>query len=350
MDRRSFLKKVAAGTLATTVIGISKTDATNSSSNNLPESLTRFSNFKFNANGKFKVVQLTDTHYITGDERSPRALQNVCYILDTEKPDLVIHTGDMIFGKPAGQSVREILAPISERKIPFAVTLGNHDGEFDMSRKEIFELVRTLPYNINTPGKDITGDTNDAITLSAKDGKVSRVLYLFDSGNMIKKGLPGTYDFVHFDQIEWYRKTSMLFTQHNDGSPIPSLAFMHIPLIEYAYAFNDLRHIVCRGNIGEPPGCSALNGGLFTSMLEMGDIQALVSGHEHDNDYATHWNGMFLIYGRYSGCDTVYNNLKPNGARVFEFTEGQANFRSWIRLNGGQVIQDLKYPEDFKHV
>ena len=53
------------------------------------------------------------------------------------------------------------------------------------------------------------------------------------------------------------------------------------------------------------------------------------------------------IYGRFSGGDTVYNDLKPCGARVFEFTEGSDSFRSWIRLVGGEKIQDLRFPEDF---
>jgi len=351
MDRRLFLKQVAAGTLATTVLGVTKAQAmTSMTGDKAAEVEPSFRNFKFNNKGKFKLLQLTDTHYIAGDKRAVRALQNVREMLDTEKPDLVIHTGDIIYGKPTEQSLREILAPLSERKIPFAVTLGNHDGEFELSRKEVFDVVRTLPYNINTPGKGITGDTNDAIMLSSKDGKVQRVFYLLDSGNKVKKGMPGHYDYVHFDQVAWYRGISERFTEQNGGTPIPALVFMHIPVIEYEHAFADLKHIVCRGNIGEPPGCSALNAGLFTSMLEMGDVQGIVCGHEHDNDYATRWRGMFLMYGRYSGCDTVYNTLKPNGARVFEFTEGKAGFRSWVRLNGGQMTQDLNYPEDFNHV
>ena len=82
---------------------------------------TQFAKFKFNADGKFKILHLTDTHYVSGDPRSERALKNVIEMLDSEKPDLVIHTGDIIFGRPAEESLREILAPISERKIPFAV-------------------------------------------------------------------------------------------------------------------------------------------------------------------------------------------------------------------------------------
>ena len=54
-----------------------------------------------------------------------------------------------------------------------------------------------------------------------------------------------------------------------------------------------------------------------------------------------------FIFGRFSGCDTVYNDLKPNGARVIELTDGTKSFRSWIRVYGGEVVQDLRYPEDF---
>lgn len=49
---------------------------------------------------------------------------------------------------------------------------------------------------------------------------------------------------------------------------------------------------------------------------------------------------MFFIYGRFSSCDTVYNDLKPNGARVMEVYENKEEFRSWIRLMGGAIIQD----------
>ncbi|MFQ9503435.1 MAG: hypothetical protein ACLR1G_05060 [Alistipes indistinctus] len=82
----------------------------------------------------------------------------------------------------------------------------------------------------------------------------------------------------------------------------------------------------------------------------MGDVQAILCGHDHDNDYAMQWNGMFLMFGRFGGCDTVYNDLKPSGARVIELTEGEPGFRSWIRIYGKGITQDLNYPEDFKTV
>ena len=58
------------------------------------------------------------------------------------------------------------------------------------------------------------------------------------------------------------------------------------------------------------------------------------------------WKGILLAYGRYTGGDTVYNNLS-NGARVIEMTEGSTNFRTWIRLKDGEVINTVNYPSDF---
>ena len=98
-----------------------------------------------------------------------------------------------------------------------------------------------------------------------------------------------------------------------------------------------------RENVASPK----INSGLFVSMKEMKDIQAIFVGHDHNSDFSVYWNKMFFIYGRFSGCDTVYNDLKPNGARIIEITEDKEGFRSWIRLNGGEIIQDLQYPDDF---
>ncbi len=65
-------------------------------------------------------------------------------------------------------------------------------------------------------------------------------------------------------------------------------------------------------------------------MKEMGDIEGVFVGHDHDNDYAVMWQGILLAYGRYTGGNTVYNNLS-NGARIIELTEGEKGFRTWIR-------------------
>ncbi len=310
----------------------------------------KFMNFNFKPNGKFKILQLTDTHFITGDPRSERAIKNICEMMDAEKPDLVIHTGDIVFGSPAEKSVRDLFAPVIERKIPFAVALGNHDSDYDLTRKEIFEVIKSLPYNINSTVTGMYGVSNDIITLSKEnEDKPQWVFYLFDSNNRAElAGFEESYGYIHFEEINWYRKHSAEFTKKNGGMPVPSLSFFHIPLPEFNYAFRLDRHRIMKGNFGEEPCSPDINSGMFVAMKEMGDVKAVICGHDHDNDYAMKWHDIFLMYGRYSGCDTVYNNLKPNGARVIELTKDDNTFRSWVRLYGGEITQNLKYPNDFK--
>lgn len=298
----------------------------------------------YRPDGKFKVLQLTDTHYIQGDPRSERALRNVEEMLDAEKPDFVIHTGDVIYGEPAEASARALLQPLVDRGIPFAVALGNHDSDFDLTREQIYAVYRSIPGNVNTQDDpELTGFSNDILTLSDEGSAPDRVLYLFDSGNRDYPAGIKSWGYVHADQIEWYRSASRWFTAQNGGQPVPSIAFFHIPVPEYRLALVDpgKKARFLTGNVGEEPASPKFNSGLYLAMREMGDVRAIVTGHDHNNDFALLWQDFFFIYGRFGGCDTVYNDLKPSGARVFEFTRGDDGFRTWIRLYGGTVEQEL---------
>lgn len=343
MDRRKFIKSSTAAAISGAALSLSGHNilASNKVQDDYRKNLSDgiACDLKYR-NGKLKILQLTDTHNITGDPRSKRALDNVNKMLDVEKPDFVIHTGDIVYGKPAEKCVREILQPLVDRKIPFAVALGNHDSDYDLTRSGMLKVIRTIPGNVNTPDdKGISNSSNDVITLSGAKG-VDRVIYLFDSGDRSYLGGIKSWGYVYSDQIEWYKRYSRFFTGQNGGKPVPSLAFMHIPIPEYRYAIHD-EDLMLRGNIGEDPSSPLFNSGLYVAMREMGDMQATVSGHDHDNDYVILWQNFFFIYGKFSGGDTVYNDLKPNGARVFEFTEGDDGFRTWVRLNTGDIEQKL---------
>lgn len=356
IDRRTFIKGSAiagmAGMVATSPASgmLSPESGIRQSLNDTPDdkSLTQAKDFQFNKSGKFKILQLTDTHYIAGDDRSEAALNNVRQMLELEKPDLVIHTGDVIFGKPAEKSLRQILKPMSDKKVPFAVTFGNHDDEFDKTREELYDIIGTIPYSVTSSTKNIYGVTNYALTLSSYANKnIKWVLYLFDSNSYPTINDFKGYGHIHFDQIAWYRQQSRYFAEMNGGKPIPALAFFHIPLPEYKDAIDNNKDGFMTGTRGESICSPDINSGLYVSMKEMGDIQAVFAGHDHNNDFASRWGNMFFIYGRFSGCDTVYNDLKPGGGRVIELTEGEEGFSSWIRLYGGKTIQYARYPYDF---
>jgi hypothetical protein len=98
--------------------------------------------------GKFKIVQISDTHMVTGvgvcrdaidahgknlpeREADPLTVEFIGKILDVEKPDLVVLTGDQLHHDiPDSQSALfKVVAPIIEREIPFAAVFGNHDSE-----------------------------------------------------------------------------------------------------------------------------------------------------------------------------------------------------------------------------
>lgn len=48
----------------------------------------------YNTDKSFKVVQFTDCHFYIGGEKSPEVLENIKAVMDAEKPDLVVLTGE----------------------------------------------------------------------------------------------------------------------------------------------------------------------------------------------------------------------------------------------------------------
>lgn len=78
---------------------------------------------QFNKDGKFKIVQFTDVHYIYNDPRSDVSIERINQVLDMEKPDLVLFTGDVIYGKPAEEGMRTVLNLVSKRKILWRANL-----------------------------------------------------------------------------------------------------------------------------------------------------------------------------------------------------------------------------------
>ena len=75
---------------------------------------------KFNPDKKFKIVQFTDLHVKWQDPRSDIAFERMNQVLDDEKPDLVIFTGDIIYSKPALENMRNVLKTVKYRSPLFS--------------------------------------------------------------------------------------------------------------------------------------------------------------------------------------------------------------------------------------
>lgn len=304
---------------------------------------------KFNTDGKFKIVQFTDVHWVYGNPKSAIAGERIAEVLDAEKPDLVVLTGDIVFAKPAKEGMEAALAPIITRGIPFAVTFGNHDDEHDLSRKQLLELVQGMKGNLSSSTEGITGVTNYTLKLhSSKDNSTAAVLYIFDSNSYSRNEKVKGYGWIEHDQIGWYMKQSAAYKAENEGKPLPALAFFHIPLPEFNEAVRDESAFMI-GSRKEAACSPKINSGLATAMLDAGDVMGVFVGHDHINDYAVNWRGILMAYGRYTGGDTVYNNITDgNGARVIELTEGAREFKTWIRIKDGRTMYHLDFPKDTK--
>jgi len=291
---------------------------------------------QFRQEGEFKIVQFTDMHLQNSISES--VFELVKNIVDVEKPDLVVITGDICVQDTVDDLLLRLANRFAEKKIHWVSVFGNHDGENGPPRKTLSAIYRSLPYNLNSTTSGIKGETNFILPVAGKKGKHQALLYFFDSNayNPLKDRVKGTYGWIDFSQIHWYRNQSAAFTKKNKGVPVPSLAFFHIPLPEYQMLWEE-DSASCIGTKHEEVFCPMINSGLYASMLECGDIMGTFVGHDHVNDYIGIRDGIALAYGRFSGAKNTYGHLTP-GARVIVLKEGKREFDTWIRERGGNIL------------
>jgi 3',5'-cyclic AMP phosphodiesterase CpdA len=317
---------------------------------------------KFRPDGTFRILQFTDTH-IVGDPMADTSYACMDSLIKWEKPDLVMLTGDIVYGQPGDSLFDEVMAFLEGKGVPFAFVFGNHEFQVGSDSVMLSEALRygnCLARNDSFDGKPLSGNsTYDLQVLSSDGSRTACVIYAFDSHDESpywkSYSKDYQYDFIKPDQVEWYCSRSRRYREANGGEPVKSLAFMHIPLCEVAEAAADSSaYGVSRldvpadkgsfvGTFGERVCCSDINSGLFAAMKENGDVKAVFCGHDHDSDFSVMYKGIVLAYGRYSGCASVYFDLGMNGGRVIDLTEGSDEIRTYIRLRDGNIINSMTY-------
>lgn len=299
---------------------------------------------KFNKEKKFKIAQFTDIHWDDKSEKSEGTIETIQFVLQKEKPDLAILTGDIVTSVSAKEGWSRLANVFVEAKIPWAVTLGNHDAEPDITREEIFDLLETLPYFVGSKGNDLYGCGNYTLNIKSADhDKTASVIYCFDSNAYNTSSSVGGYDWIHFDQIAWYRKTSQQLTAANDNSPLPSLSYFHIPIPEYNYIVEKETTI---GEKYEGIASAKINSGIFASMFEMKDIMGVFVGHDHDNNYIGIHANIALAFGQVTGA-SAYGKLE-RGSRIVELKEGGFSFDTWITTPSETKFK-YNYPSGLEH-
>ena len=324
-----------------------------------------------NKDGKFKILQVSDLHLSTGpgicrDPEPPlkdggacdadsRTLAFISSVLESEKPDLVILSGDQVNGEtaPDAQSAIFKFAHLFiQRKVPYAAIFGNHDDEGSLSREALMQLTHSLPYSLSEFGPTtIDGVGNYYIEVLARGGSShsALTLYLLDThGYSPDERQFRGYDWLKKNQIEWFKSTSRdlksspshtAYTHHH-----MDMAFIHIPLPEYRI---EADIVPSTGKHPENPTAPGFNSGFKDALVEEG-VLAVSCGHDHANDYCSLSKTpegkpeLWMCYaggsgfGGYGGYDGYVRRV-----RVFEFDMNEARIVTWKRLEFGETEKQL---------
>ena len=302
-------------------------------------------NWTFNTDRDLKVVQLTDIHIGGGwmsQDEDRMALNAVATMLQTEKPDLVVITGDMVFPVPfnAGtfnnKKPTEMLISLMETLgVYYTVGFGNHDSELYSyySREDIAELWGNpdLKYSLYQMGpEEVDGFGNHVIKVKNSDGIVKNAYFMLDShaytdGDYL--GLMWKYDNIKESQINWYKQNVEAIDKANKAIDpecpmFTSLAFFHIPLEEYEFAWKELQE----NGYKDTENAKLITGWyhetdetvfhgvhseeLFETIEALGSTKGIFVGHDHINNAIVEYKGVSLVYGlsidylAYSDIDT----------------------------------------------
>ena len=296
---------------------------------------------RFRADSTFRIAQFTDLHIDPTSANTPRTYEVLREVIRSERPDLVLLTGDAITERPAAEGWRTLTRFFGEEKQPYGVLLGNHDAEV-ISKDSIYDLLEGKPYCISLRGpRTIEGKGNQEIRIeSSSGGEIAALLYLLDSGQYYRDQFISHYDHIHFDQIDWLRRTHAQTISESGRESIPSMLFFHIPISEFE-TLKDQR----KGHISEGISSSTLNSGLFSTLLDLGGVMGVFCGHDHANDALAIRDGVTLGYGRVSGLD-AYGDL-PRGGRMIVLHEGEQRFDSWIATPERGREATFYYPSGF---
>ena len=294
----------------------------------------------------FKVMQLTDVHLggsIISARKDRLAINAIAAMINEEKPDLVIVTGDISFAVPWGGTLNnrfahEMFGHIMENLgVYWTVAFGNHDSELYnfYTRSQVADMYESeeLTHCLFDRGPDdVFGDCNHIINVKNSRGIVTRSLIIIDTNTYTDEdplGFNWVYDNIHEDQIEWYRENIKKINAYNksideSAETVKSLMFFHIPLMEVRDAYNeyiengereDLKYI--RGEVGEKDPyvyCSEMSEEMFETIVELGSTEAMFYGHDHVNNIVLEYQGVTLCYG-YSVDYFAYWNIVKQGSQ-----------------------------------
>lgn len=314
---------------------------------------------KFNKDGKFKILHITDIHNVEPimdddpireipESRNIETINVIEKLVEKTNPDLVVFGGDNVSGyweeftyNYIQSTIQRITYPIRKRNIPLCVVFGNHDGEHGFHTE--FQMMQYMEYQncrSNLNDANVSGCGNCCVTIKSYDGtKDAFAVWLIDSNDYQNKNTGGlAYDCVHDDQIDWYEQKASQLKEANGGEPLPAILFQHIPVqqeldgikevnkneknaFERDGRYFKLGHDILEGRVREcpcPPYMENDHRRQFESWKKTGDIVAAFFGHDHVNDFHIKIDSIDLYHTLGAG---YFSYGKERGGRLIVLDE-----------------------------
>lgn len=262
----------------------------------------------------FKIMQLADIH-VDSTEACDEAFKEIDKIVYSEKPDLIVLTGDNIDKYSELGTFESLVRNMEKYSIAWAPVFGNHDDEQDASygiTKEFmalafenaeFCLFNRGPENINGVGNYVINLINE------KQTKIVYSLIFMDSNTYRDYDSIHGWDYIYPDQIAWYEESIKSVTRQNHDVAVPSLVFFHIPLMEFetAKALQLENGDLGWGELREEMGAPLENTGLFVKLKELDSCIGVICGHAHINNCDLLYENIHLVCGLKSSRCSYYN-------------------------------------------
>ena len=294
---------------------------------------------QFNENGEFKIMLFADPQDDQDLEETTVAI--MCEALDQYQPDLVIYLGDNAVADAEYQpdAIRAVTKPVVDRGIPYSIVFGNHDEEHNISKEDMLAVYQSLGNCLTyDAAPEITGCGNCNHPIWSSDGsKIAFNLWMIDS-NMYNTdpGMSG-YDYVHPDQIEWYKETAKALAEQNGGEVVPAMDFQHIIIpeifdklyLELPFSLGEAsenrngKHYTAlpvftrlTGYWLEKPCPPDVYDGQLDAWLEVGDVIAEFNGHDHVNSFMTNIRGVDVTNVPTVGCNSYFKDINRGAGLI----------------------------------
>lgn len=331
---------------------------------------------RFNKNGKFRVLMVSDLHLGVNprlqEDYNYKVTRGLNALIENCKPDFVMFGGDQCLSfnsvEESKNKFEEVIEPVLKRKIPWGVVFGNHDRESGLDiETEMEEVYCKIDGCLAESGpKEISGVGNYCIPVYASDSdKIKYNLFAIDSQHRVadfieKFNLAEDTKFVlpnHlvdgsgdgaplFDQVMWYYNKSVQ-AEKEQGKKVPAVMFMHISLPEYMQIMRNPEQCNAIGSKRESGCTTELNSGLFLAALQRGDMKGFFFGHDHLIDMQGEYCGITLACDAALGYNmSAHDDLR--GGRVidlYEDGEMETYMVHLIDILGRSAMRDEDYFE-----